>query len=434
LFTSSKESALDAVWAKIKIYINGDVRTDQPHHFCSGCCASEQEAFDNYFAAMVEAALVLDTSVAKIPSKNRWGTCTMTMSSIALGLMIHRTLPQVVEREFPEWQSAAEPEVQGDSDLADIDALRAKIKKKTWRMAKTLSSKQRSQNMILVSWIAEPLDHLMQRCQYLSERRDALFHVVNENTSPFAEAARAFVKMLKYPVVEGPLRTPLWWIGPSVEVSVRCRSLILDMASQVWWRFLNYETWPYKLVKIVDIASLDGCRAVAEEFMSESQIASADGGRAVAEEFMSESQCCLDRDFSRMHIIKLLTKLRSPIPPTCGKHAYLHPIGGELNNSLMNNLASNPILLAPPPWRGFVSDAIQNARLFEACLRGEFLLKACLVLKPLSSDSVCVYRSVWWGQALRQGSAINVFVCGCTCRSDAVWRGEVIVFCLASGR
>ena len=73
LVVNNAEDRMARIWERVKVFLNGDIRVPQPHHFCNGCCESEQAVLDNCFAASVEASLVLDSVVAKVPSKNRWG-------------------------------------------------------------------------------------------------------------------------------------------------------------------------------------------------------------------------------------------------------------------------------------------------------------------------------------------------------------------------
>ena len=93
----------------------------------------------------------------------------------------------------------------------------------------------------------------------------------------------------------------------SEKVLDKCRSLVLDMASQLWWRFLNYHTRPFLLVKLTDAFTKD--RAVTS---------------AVAEDFMSSPHCCLDRDFSR-----------TAEQPTCDCASALHSDSHWLQTSLV---------------------------------------------------------------------------------------------------
>ena len=144
-------------------------------------------------------------------------------------------------------------------------------------MTKVCESAARRQTIILTSWIASPLDHFIQRVQHLSERPGALHHILKPEASPFIECSVGFRNMLTEPIATGPLATPFWYFGYSEGAINQARELIMNMAGQFKWRFLNLETWPFKLARL----------------------ASADRGqaRAAAHEFMEVDTCCLDRDF-----------------------------------------------------------------------------------------------------------------------------------------
>ena len=54
---------------------NGDWTRPRLQHHCQGCCATEEEAKEKLFGALVLADLLL-LADCKVPAKSRWGTCT----------------------------------------------------------------------------------------------------------------------------------------------------------------------------------------------------------------------------------------------------------------------------------------------------------------------------------------------------------------------
>ena len=274
------EAEIEAMWSRVSTYVNGNVKDKTPHHFCTGCCRNKAEARENFYAAVVEASALLDSIVAKPPTKSRWGTCCQAAAAVSLGIMWHECFPQAVSQAFPNYaaaDAAAQQQAGLDEDADDIDAMRRTIRNKTYRMTKVCETAACRQTIVLTSWIASPLDHLIQRVQHVSERPGALRDILKPDASPFMECRVGFRDMLMEPIAMGPLATPLWYFDHSEGAFNQARGLILNMAGQLRWRFLNLETWPFLLARL----------------------ASADRGqaRAAAHEFMSVAPCCLDRDF-----------------------------------------------------------------------------------------------------------------------------------------
>ena len=153
--------------------------------------------------------------------------------------MIHGFLPQCAKAAFPRWEDAAEPVHAPDADEDDIEVLRRKNRNKTYRLVKCTNDKRTQIVFVCTNWVSVPLDHLLQRVQYLSARHDALLYLVSDRGNPFKEAHEKFAAMMSKQLVQSSLRTPFWFFNYSDESIDFCRDLTLSCDSQMYWRFLE---------------------------------------------------------------------------------------------------------------------------------------------------------------------------------------------------
>lgn len=250
-----RSQAQQACAARLLSMLNGDIRSETPHHICvqtsSGgwCCESRADALEKTFAAIVSSGLLVDSSIT-VPSINRWGTCTQAMSHIAAGMHFHNLLGQCARAAFPQAESFESDAPQPDED--DMQARRRYVQSKTARFVKLVTSEQQRMETLLVAWAAEPLDHANQRLQHLNAKGGMAMDIVHVDTSPIQEAQRAFCRMVQEPWSSGPLSCVRWHHGAHSGLIDRARSLIVGMNAQLWYRFLDYFTWPLKFLNMAD--------------------------------------------------------------------------------------------------------------------------------------------------------------------------------------
>ena len=111
---------------------------------------------------------------------------------------------------------------------------------------------------------------------------------MNPARSPFREAFASMSQLVLEPLPQGNMATIFYHLNgiddPLEDMSQfisSARAKLLSMACQVHWRFLGlYETFPFKLVKLID--------PLATPFEREQ----------CAREFLSSKTCCLDEAFS----------------------------------------------------------------------------------------------------------------------------------------
>ena len=99
--------------------------------------------------------------------------------------------------------------------------------------------------------------------------------------SPIDEAQRALCRAIASDVMSGPMGPVVAHFGGSADRLLALvdagRRMLCSMSAQTWWRFLEFECYPAKLVELVS----PGFDTVA-----------------VSNRFCSTFNCCLDADFS----------------------------------------------------------------------------------------------------------------------------------------
>jgi hypothetical protein len=279
LIESPEERRLLDAHTKFTVMINGDPRQSKPQHICNGCCINADEAKLNYFSACVECGVVPLASLGT-PSKNRWGTCHEVQAQEVFGMVTHSLFCQAADLAFPRNGDQIAEVLDPEADANDIDAMRLMIRNKRLRMTTVLGSEDRRMKHVCIAWLAPSLDHVLHRVQYLSERRDALMRCIDDKTSPIVECLRSLATRICVPLSEGPLETLFWLFDEGDAAKSFSLTMICDFAAQMWWRFLPLDTWPYALLKMVDVTR--GEPAV----------------RRVAADLYASGFCCLDVGFT----------------------------------------------------------------------------------------------------------------------------------------
>ena len=122
---------------------------------------------------------------------------------------------------------------------------------------RSLQGKQRE--VLVATFVGEPLDWLQQRLQHLDAASKPLLDLQREETNPFRAALRVYTDMLTKPFQEthfamlarafAPGRTP----EERAEVSALVRPAGANLVTHLHWRFaVPLSMWPYTLVRLVD--------------------------------------------------------------------------------------------------------------------------------------------------------------------------------------
>jgi hypothetical protein len=152
-------------------------------------------------------------------------------------------------------------------------------------MLNVLQNTSRRRFIAWMSFILEPIDRCLQSVQALSASSHALLHMLR-GSSPLAEARQAYDAMLTAPLRDGLLSALFWYFdgvreGDDWDLEGFVRGRILSICGQLWWRFLAYDGWPFRLAGLADPVSSQAEKAV------------------VCQSFDAAHDCCLDAAFSR---------------------------------------------------------------------------------------------------------------------------------------
>lgn len=177
------------------------------HHCvnCNECPGGIEDTKKNVFAALLACNVLAGTS-GKMPSTKDWGSVSHHCSQQSLGILCHKVLPRVLENAFGRWDDALPDDRDCDvPDGQDPEEFRKYLRKKAWRSKLVMSSPAKQLAWCLQSWALEPMDHLLQRLQWIDERGHSLLDCVSTQRSPILECEKDLLEMLIVPCETGPM-------------------------------------------------------------------------------------------------------------------------------------------------------------------------------------------------------------------------------------
>ena len=177
-------------------FLNGDPRKRKIIHWCRGCCNSPEESRENVKTAIAHGG-ILGGFASTTPSKSRHGSVTESLGEQTAGSMFHEILPRAAAKAFATWERC-------DVVLEEEEDKRIYMKRKTWRARQHLTSQRSMQRGAMISWVAEPMDHLWMKLQYLDARTSLMLDLQLPRASPFEDCLRDLSSTLLLPISEGP--------------------------------------------------------------------------------------------------------------------------------------------------------------------------------------------------------------------------------------
>ena len=148
------------------------------------------------------------------------------------GLLYNDTLPQVVARAFSK-QSLSDEKVdskQGNDDF------RLYNRHKIWRVVCLMNDNSWKRRVCFLSWTLEPLEHLLQVLQRLSDSPNPLLNMLT-GASPVAATLATYLEMVEQPLDVGHYKT-LFTLFDALAVEDPVRHGTPCIAAQLWWRWL----------------------------------------------------------------------------------------------------------------------------------------------------------------------------------------------------
>eukprot|EP00971_Amphidinium_carterae_P352059 6492403-Amphidinium_carterae.4 len=265
---------------------NGDWRSSRICHKCTGCCTSREDCVNKMVAACLSLDLLLGSDVVE-PALDDWGSCGTTCAKVAAGIAVHGLLPKLLSKALSGMRAPLGP--QAGEALSGAEFFRRRLRKKATKACVFLQSQEKRIRCLLVCWLAGPVERLMSKLTYLDEQRKGLFCAMQANLrNPFFECKVKLISLLCEPSLLQPVLDRLGDVD-SNQVVKEARGLLLSFASQVYWRFLPYQHFPFKLISAIDVSLAEGER------------------RKVVSELFSQQDCCKDAAFGQ----KLCTHVAS---------------------------------------------------------------------------------------------------------------------------
>ena len=257
---------------------NGSWLGTLPVHHCSGCCDNAEHAQERLFSSAIALDL-LQSNEAHMPSMDDWGSSGEAAAATGLGLMVHDVLKQVFDIGLPTWQELGEGGVAEDED--DEIEHRRKVQKKAWRSRCVLRSEDKRLKILLLCWMASPIEQLMSQLQFLDGTRNAILdRVQGGSQNPFLQCRRQLAEIISRGRT-GVLK-PLYDAWPEERwtyMDGAIREMGLQFSSQVAWRFLALFEFPFLFTHLLR-------RGMSDQEKLD-----------VLEKFFDREECCHDEWF-----------------------------------------------------------------------------------------------------------------------------------------
>ena len=223
---------------------NGDWSQPIVQHYCAGChpVGDVQAVRDTLFATAFEVNLMLCQMVE--PSLDDWQTCGRACGRASLGIHCHDLLPRSFVKALPKRSDMLPP----SNDRSDsISAARVRIQKKTYRAVKTLTEPDQTRKVLLMTYVAWPLERLQVELSFLDSTGNGLFDACAyaDDLNPFSKCRRSLIQMLR-DGKDGEL-APLFRcfnVDEHAELMHDVRAMILEFGAQVGERFKEYKDFP----------------------------------------------------------------------------------------------------------------------------------------------------------------------------------------------
>ena len=200
------------------------------------------------------------------PSVDDWFTAGDASGAVTGGVMVHGSLQWCFADALPNW-AAMLPANNDDSHATDAcEKMRQRVQKKSWRASMVLGDSTRKQRIGILAFGAWPVERLQSELTHLDGQRNAIFdcNAFEDSLNPFHKARVSLAKIL-HEGKSGEL-SPLFDLQhPSAHrpLMQEIREVMVSFNSQIWWRFLEYQTYPVQWARwlhpAVDPATQDEC-------------------------------------------------------------------------------------------------------------------------------------------------------------------------------
>ena len=194
-----------------------------------------------------------------------------------------------------------------------------------------MAQPEKQMDWCIRTYCLAPLDHLLQRLQWLDERQHCLYECLEERRSPFKHAARQLARILLEPCSSGPLATMVCCFTSQGEESKQrflrmVLQLVLGEIGHLRSRFNYFAEWPFALLRMAHVQHtpaqrLEVCRAFMD---ANACCKSTEFGNKVGKVFTTAAElanstefwdlvCILEKEYRvcNMHTERQLARIRA---------------------------------------------------------------------------------------------------------------------------
>ncbi len=244
------DTELDEIAERFLAKWNGDWTFPGIQHCCSGpsCCSGPDDCANQMFGLAVQLDLLLSRD-SGTPSLDDWNSCGECCGKIGLGIVCHGILERVISIGLPNPSN----QLHGDGPENSGERARRRARKKAWRSKYFLRDNTRKMRMLLVCFVAVHVERLISELQHRDANAKGILDVLSEGPlNPFWECRRKLLEELRAGR-SGDLGRLFDYFEPAMHYAMQSelRAIVLDLVSQVQWRFLALDTFPIKLLGMV---------------------------------------------------------------------------------------------------------------------------------------------------------------------------------------
>ena len=181
----------------------------------------------------------------KQPCLDDWQTTGPCCGVITGGMLCHNVIPQIFQAAFQTWSDMA-PEDENNGDQDAIAEMRLQTQKKAWRTKKMFESCARRSRIMLVCFIATPLESLHVDLAELDNHGAGLFDFVFSGATNPLEKAKRRLADICHKGHDGPLGYVLHGVPLDERQSLiqSGRQMCSEFGGQLWWRFKDVTEFP----------------------------------------------------------------------------------------------------------------------------------------------------------------------------------------------
>ena len=175
-------------------YWNGDWTKDRIEHYADP--SEDLSALQDIMCSVALRVGILLQHV-RCPCLDDWQSTGPCSGVVTGGMLCHNVVPQIFKAAFLHWSDMAPEDIPGEDDRESIETERINIQKKVWRTKKMFESSERRCRIMLVCFIATPLESLHHDLAELDNHGAGLFDFAfSSSTNPLRKAKHRLADLI----------------------------------------------------------------------------------------------------------------------------------------------------------------------------------------------------------------------------------------------